>query len=119
VYYWNGSSCLPQVACECAGPDCGQGFASEAECMEHYGRCTDSIKPCGGFLGDTCAEDEYCAYVPGPACGITDGGAVCAPIPDACDANFDPVCGCDGETHGNACEAAMARTGVISFGACE
>jgi hypothetical protein len=69
--------------------------------------------------GDTCADDEYCAYVPNAgACGILDGPAVCAPIPDGCDGNLDPVCGCNGETYSNACEAAMARTGLISLGEC-
>jgi hypothetical protein len=31
---------------------------------------------------------------------------------------YAPVCGCDGQTHSNACAAAMAGTGVSSTGPC-
>ena len=31
---------------------------------------------------------------------------ICTPVPDVgCDGNYDPVCGCNSVTYGNACEA--------------
>src|ERR1041385_8006820 len=70
-------------------------------------------KSCGGFLGNTCAADEYCAYAAGEGCGEADGSALCEPRPSICDTVFAPVCGCDGNTYGNTCEAARAGTGVL------
>jgi len=73
---------------------------------------------CGGWLGDTCGPSEYCAYQPGEYCGGADASSVCTPRPEVCDTLYDPVCGCDGSTYGNACEAAMKGTGVYSKGPC-
>jgi hypothetical protein len=70
-------------------------------------------KGCGGWLGNTCTQDEYCAYQEGAMCGAADASAFCAPRPGACDTVYAPVCGCDMKTYGNACEAAMAGTGVM------
>jgi hypothetical protein len=84
-----------------------------------YVGCEEVLTSCGGLVGGACAEDEYCAYVPRSLCGALDAPAVCQPKPDACDGNYDPVCGCDAETHGNACSAALAGTGISSLGECE
>lgn len=85
-----------------------------------FGSCRQSEQPatCGGLLGATCGDQEYCAYRAGQACGAADATAKCLPRPEACIAMDAPVCGCDGKTYPNACEAARAGTGVKQDGAC-
>ncbi len=74
---------------------------------------------CGGFAGATCTDDEYCAYTEGQYCGAADASAVCEPRPEVCTDEAATVCGCDGNTYSNACEAAASGTGVHHAGACK
>jgi hypothetical protein len=85
------------------------------------------ILPAGGHEGELCgsrgipaecAAGLYCARDLAAQCGQFDAPGTCEPIPDACDEVYDPACGCDGTTYGNACEAASAGVSVLHAGAC-
>lgn len=77
------------------------------------------ITSCGGFAGFTCGKGEYCDYKAGAYCGMADAMGTCRTIPTVCTREFLPVCGCNGKTYSNSCEANAAATGVLHDGACK
>jgi hypothetical protein len=74
-----------------------------------------AVGPTGACADDGgCAALEYCAK-PRGACF---GAGACVMRPEACIALYDPVCGCDGHTWGNACDAAAAGVNLAYEGVC-
>ncbi|MCD6390182.1 MAG: thrombospondin type 3 repeat-containing protein [Desulfobulbaceae bacterium] len=57
-----------------------------------------------------CDKGYYCAREVG-ACDVP---GLCQPQPGVCADVYEPVCGCDSKTYGNACEAAIAGVSVLS-----
>ena len=71
---------------------------------------------CGGIQGIGCGEDQYCNLGIGNCC--CDFQGTCEEQPEMCTMNYDPVCGCDGTTYGNACQAAAAGISIDREGEC-
>lgn len=83
--------------------------ASFGVSVAHYGLCTDS----------KCAENGVCSKTDFCALNNCNFPGVCKPKPTTCQDVWAPVCGCDGVTYSNECEAAAASMSVAYTGECK
>jgi hypothetical protein len=72
----------------------------------------ETDQDCGG----TCGAIEFCKRPDGECSEDAEG--VCRHRPLFCAPVLDPVCGCDGETYDNGCQAAFVGVTVNHTGAC-
>ena len=113
----------------CAQPPCAcLDEDGDAQCDNHCpsyeciaGQCVDvSPQPvtCGGLLGTSCPDGEYCKFLPSTRCGSGDQTGECTPKAEACDSIYSPVCGCDGKSYSSGCVASAAGVSVKAAGEC-
>jgi hypothetical protein len=74
---------------------------------------------CGGLPAIQCDKPLYCHYEPQDICGATDKTGICKELTEACIAVVEPVCGCDGTTYGNSCEANREGVSVRAENPCD
>jgi len=86
-------------------------------CRDGEGQCAEA-QLCGSRGLGPCAEGQYCDWSD-DSCGAVDRPGVCTVRPQACTRDYRPVCGCDGNTYGNACTAAAAGVDQVHDGECE
>jgi hypothetical protein len=72
---------------------------------------------CGGIAGVACPTGQYCA-MPAGQCEVADNQGRCELKPEVCTQDYQPVCGCDGQTYSNACGAAAAGVNISASGEC-
>lgn len=87
---------------ECLAHMTGMNIGSDGDC--------GSATPC--LENPECGEGEYCML---ENCAADSGN--CTSIPDLCTPFPPAVCGCNGETHINACWAAMSNVSIDTTGA--
>jgi subtilisin-like proprotein convertase family protein len=114
---WNATP-----VCGCDGTTYRNGcFATlSGVSVQHEGQCAADATACGGPDALGCNQpDQYCSFEPATQCGADGAWGTCHfPGGSPCGDVVQPVCGCDGMTYENPCQAHRSGVSVQHEGAC-
>jgi hypothetical protein len=75
-------------------------------------------RTCGSRSLEPCPSGQDCIYAVGDICGRADASGTCRNRPSSCATTFSPVCGCNGVSYRNECQARAVGTSVDYSGTC-
>ena len=105
------------LLCLVVGAACGDDSGSNSGDPIDGGNSSDgAVTPASCTA--ICTENEFCDFDP-DSCGYGSEQGTCVPRPEGCGAVYEPVCGCDGQTYSNACEAHADGIDVLFEGTCQ